>query len=231
MRKNGSRQLSAKQYKLTDLFVFAVILILGELFPHFALEWFPQQAFFTLSFMVPIVVIIMIRWGWPSVFYAVAGGIIYCLLNSGDGINYATYGIGNAFIALMLIPYYLIGEEKITSRWWASLLFVFGAWVCVYLGRAVVSSIALTISPIEGVNPISGFVSFAMTDTLSLAIGIVIILVIRRFDGMFEGQKRFLNRIDAERKEEQRKAAFGEEIPEIDEEALEILDRTNDLYD
>lgn len=231
MRKNGSRQISVKQYRLTDLFVFAVILVLGELFPHFALEWFPQQAFFVLSFMVPIVVLVMIRWGWMSVFYAVASGAIYCLLNGGDGVNYATYCIGNAFIALMLIPYYLIGEEKITSRWWASLLFVFGAWVCVYLGRSIVSSIALTISPIDGTNPISGFVSFALTDTLSLVIGVVIILVLRRFDGMFESQKRFLGRLDEERKEAQRRAIFGDKIPEIDEEALEILDRTNDLYD
>ena len=36
MRKNGSRLISLKQYKMTDLFVFAVILVAFDLIAHFA---------------------------------------------------------------------------------------------------------------------------------------------------------------------------------------------------
>lgn len=230
MRKNGSKQISIRQYRLTDLFIFLVIMALGELLPHFALVWFPSGATFTLSFVVPITVAVMIRWGWPSVFYAVISGLIYCLLNQATGRQFAVYLIGNAFIALMLIPRYLIGAKKIASRWWASALFVLGAWLCVYLGRATVSAICFAISPIAGATAADGYIAFALSDLLSPIIGMLIIIVLRRFDGMFEDQNVFLKRLEAEKEEKQRRDTFGEELEDIDEEALEILNRENDLY-
>ncbi|MGN1104337.1 MAG: hypothetical protein ACI4QI_05615 [Candidatus Coproplasma sp.] len=231
MRKNGSRQISVKQYRLTDLFLFAVILALGELLPYFAMKWFPSQATFTLSFMVPIVAVVMLRWGWPSVIYALMSGLLYCLLTNGEGRHYATYIIGNAFIALMLIPRYLIGVDKIVSRWWATALFVAGAWGCVCLGRATVYSIGLAISPVEGVNAGTAYMAFALYDVVSLIIGALIVIVLRRFDGMVEDQNAFLARLDVERKEKMRRDEFGDELEEIDEESLEILNKQNDLYD
>ncbi|MGN0806461.1 MAG: hypothetical protein ACI4MC_05420 [Candidatus Coproplasma sp.] len=204
---------------------------MGELLPHLAMMWFPTQATFTLSFMVPIVVVLMMRWGWPSVFYALASGLIYCLLNGGTGRQFATYMIGNAFIAFMLIPRYLIGADKISSKWWASALFTIGGWICVYLGRAIVSAIGLAISPVEGANAGAGFVAFALYDIMSPIIGALIVIVLRRFDGMFEDQKSFLGRLDGERKEKMRRDEFGDELEEIDQESLEILNKENDLYD
>lgn len=213
------------------MFLFAVILALGELLPYFAMKWFPAQATFTLSFMVPIVVLVMIRWGWPSVFYALLSGLVYCLFINGEGRHYATYIIGNAFIALMLIPRYLIGVDKITSKWWASALFVAGAWVCVWLGRGTVSAISLAISPIDGQSAGSAYLAFAVNELLSLPIAVLIAIVLRRFDGMFEDQKSFLTRLDGEREEAKRRAVYGDELDGIDEEALEILNKQNDLYD
>ncbi len=230
MRKNGSKQISIKQYRLTDLFIFLVILALGELLPHFAAVWFPSGATFTLSFVVPITLVVMMRWGWPSVFYALISGLIYCLLNQATGRQYAVYLIGNAFIALMLLPRYLIGAKKIASKWWASALFVLGGWLCVYFGRATVSAICFAISPIAGSTAAGGYVAFALYDLLSLVIGMLIIIVLRRFDGMFEDQNLFLGRIEAEREEQKRRDTFGDELEDIDEEALEILNRENDLY-
>ena len=40
MRKNGSRMISIRQYRLTDLFLFAVILVVFELVVHFAYKRF-----------------------------------------------------------------------------------------------------------------------------------------------------------------------------------------------
>lgn len=231
MRKNGSRLISVKQYRLTDLFLFAVITALGELLPHFAMVWFPSGALYTISFAVPITLIVMMRWGWPSLFYALGSGLIYCLLNSGSGSQYATYCIGNLFIAVMLIPRYLIGAKKIASHWWSSVLFVIGGWVCVYLGRASVSAVCMAIAPIDGVGVFDGFIAFALYDLISLGIGALIIIVLRRFDGMFEDQKDYLNRIDAARKEQMRRDEFGDELEEIDEQSLEILNKDNNLYD
>lgn len=89
----------------------------------------------------------------------------------------------------------------------------------------------MAIAPVEGSNPADGFIGFAVYDAMSLALALLIIIVIRRFKGMLEDQKVYLNNIDAERKEKMRRDGFGDELQEIDEESLEILNKQNDLYD
>lgn len=230
MRKNGSRLISIGQYRTTDLFVFALILAVSEILGCMAAIWFPSQAIYSLSLMVPIVLTVMMRWGWPSVFYAVISGLLVCLFNQGNAINYACYLIGNAFIALMLIPTYLIGKDKIRSKWWSSALYTIGGWLCVYLGRSVVWAIGYSINPAIGGAAWTGFVSFAMGDLLSLAVGIVVVMVLRRLDGMFEDQKTYLKRLEQQRKEKMRIDQFGENLGEIDEETFDILNKDNDLF-
>jgi hypothetical protein len=230
MRKNGSRLISYKQYRTTDLFLFAAILAVAELTGHFATVWFPSEALYTFSFIVPISLIIMVRWGWQSIFFALESGLMYCLLNSGDGRSYLVYLIGNAFIMLMMIPLKLIGASKISSKWYFSALFVVGGWLCVYLGRAVVWTICYAVVPVDGVVIYAGFVNFAMYDLLSLIMAMVIVLALRRFDGMFENQKSYLKRIDKERRDRMRPDEFGLDPVEIDEESLGILNKDTDLY-
>ncbi|MDE6690412.1 MAG: hypothetical protein K2K04_00420 [Clostridia bacterium] len=200
----------------------------------YAGKWFPGGALFTFSLLVPITLTVMIRWGWPSVLYAMASGLLLCLLSLPYGVSgaqYASYIIGNAFIAIMLIPMHFIGKDKIRSRWWGSALFAAGGWLSVYLGRSMVWAIAYAISPVSGFSAVSGFYSYFRSDVLSLAMSVVVILVLRRLDGMFEDQNSFLKRIDKERRDRMRRDTFGDEPVEIDEESLDILSRGNDLYD
>ena len=234
MRKNGSRLISVNQYRTTDLFVFALILSAAELLTFYAGKWFPGGALYTFSLLVPISLTVMVRWGWPSVLYSMASGLLLCLLSLTGGVSgaqYASYIIGNAFIGLMLIPMYFIGKDNIRKRWWASALFAAGGWLSVYLGRSVIWAIAYAISPVSGFSAVSGFYSYFRSDVLSLVMSIVVILVLRKLDGMFEDQKSYLKRLDKERKEKMRRDEFGDEPVEIDEESLDILSRGNDLYD
>lgn len=232
MRKNGSRLISIRQYRTTDLFVFALILAAAEILSCLAVRWFPSAALYTFSLMVPIVLTVMMRWGWPGVFYAAVSGLLVCLLNesAAKGINYACYIIGNAFIAVMLLPVYLIGRDKIRAKWWGSALFVVGGWLCVYLGRSSIWSIAFVIFPVSGAYVWSGFVEFATGDLLSLVMAIIVVMVLRRLDGMFEDQVAYLKRVDKERKDRMRIDQFGENLGEIDEETLKLLNKDNDLF-
>ena len=69
-------------------------------------------------------------------------------------------------------------------------------------------------------------VSFGMGDNglLALAMGILIISVMRRFDGMFEDQKVYLRRQEEERKRLQNPDKFGADgYYEISEEDMSIL--------
>ncbi len=231
MRKNCSRQFSLIKYRLIDSGIFLLILVVSELLEHFALRWFPSGALFTFSLMIPITLLVMVRWGWQSVFYAAISGTLYCLLNGGSGTQYATYIIGNLFILLMLVPLKLIGYKKIFSSAWKAALFAVAAWVCVYLGRSTVFAVAFAFSPVEGAEAYSGFTAFAVSDIISLLMAVVLAVVLRKADGMFEDQKDYLIRLDNERKEKMRRDNYGDEYIEIDEESLSILNKhDDDLY-
>ena len=220
MRKNGSKLISLKQYKLTDLFLFAVILVGFELILHFAMKAFGDNANFTFSPLVPIVLIVMMRWGWVSVFYAVGDGVLFVLLNGGGWQSYLIYCVGNAFIMLLLLYTRFVGKEKIRKKVYLSILFVVLGWIAVVLGR---SGVAVTVG-----EKFVSVIVHQLFDLVSMIIGIIIVLIMRRLDGMFEEQKHYLKRLDDERKEMARRDEFGDEPVEITEDTLSILRKRDD---
>lgn len=227
MRKNGSRLISFRQYCLTDLFLFAVILIAFELLLHYALKAFGASAVFIFSPLLPIVLLVMMRWGWPAVFYAVFDGLLYCLLNlKTQGFEksfFAIYIIGNAAVMILLLMTKFMGRDKIRGKWYFSLLFTVAGWLAIVLGRAIVAACFG--------KSFVGVILNQFTEPMSLALGLVIILVMRRLDGMFESQKSYLLRLDKERKEKARRDTYGDEPIEIDEESIAALKKKDDdLY-
>ena len=227
MRKNGSRLISLRQYCLTDLFLFAVILVAFELILHFAYQAFGGGTMFFFSPMPAIVMIVMMRWGWPSVFYAVFDGLLYCLLNlknpNFENSFFAIYIIGNAAIMILLLMTRFMGRKKIAGKWYFSLLFVIVGWLAVVLGRA-------TVAACFSKNFLGAILNQLM-EPMTPAISIIIILIMRRLEGMFEWQRGYLKRLDDERKEKMRRDTYGDEPIEIDEESLKVLKKKDDdLY-
>lgn len=221
MRKNGSRLISFRQYRLTDIFLFAVLLVVFELILHFA--FIAYNGKWTFSPLVPMTLLVMMRWGWPSVFFAVGDGILYCALNAANYQNYIIYGVGNAFIMLLLLMIKFMGKQRIAGKWYFSALFVVLGWFAVVIGKA-------TIASCFGLNFLSIFTA-NLTDLFSLGVAVIVILVMRRLDGMFEDQKFYLRRLEKERKEKFVIDAFGDEPIEIDEESISILKRDYDGLD
>lgn len=226
MRKNGSRLLTVNQYRAADLTLFGMILLLSELLIHLAIVRFPTQAIFTLSFMLPICFLVMVRWGWPSILYAVASGVIYCALNKGNLSAYLIYGLGNAFIGLALIAVKYIGGERILKKWGWGFLAILCAGLAVYLGRSLITLILVVsggFKEFAGVSPAAGFTSFMNSvELLSLVMAFVIVLPLRKFDGMVEDQKSFLRRLDKERRDAMTPDQFGGD-GEIDEALMSII--------
>lgn len=225
MRKNGSRLISYKQYCFTDLFLFALILTAFELIVHFAYKAYSGP--FIFSPYLAIVLLVIMRWGWQSVFFAVGDGLLYCLLNlkspGFENCHFAIYIIGNCAVCALLLMTKFWGRDKIAKKWYFTLVFVIAGWLSVVLGRSVVAACF-------GKNFL-GAILDQLTDLLSLAIAIAIILVMLRLDGMFEYQKSYLLRLDKERKEKMRRDTFGDEPVEIDEESLNVLKKKDDdLY-
>lgn len=227
MRKNGSRLISFGQYRATDLFMFAIILVLAELLEFVALKWFGNAATFSFSFALVLVLTIMIRWGWPSLFFATASGIIYCALNLLSWQFYLSYGIGNIAVVLALLYLMLVGKNKVTEHWYLSVLLVVVGWVLQVLARSAL----LAATGAAGFGQAFVYmIAYSDTGFLSLAVSIIAVLIIRRFDGIFEDQRHYLERIGKLREEAKRRDTFGDELTELDEESLSIFDRDNDLY-
>ena len=225
MRKNGSRLISIRQYRFTDLFFFAVILAVIEVVLHFAFIAYNGDFFF--SPVVLVVALVMVRWGWESVFFAVGDGLLFCLLNMDaewfSPALFAVYIIGNAFIMLLLLATKFFGKKKMAGKWYFTALFALLGWVAVTLGRALV---ALCFGGNFG-----GFLLGQITDLswiLSLAVAVIMLIILRRVDGMFEDQKQYLLRKDREKKELAKRDAYGDEPIDIDEQSISILNKKND---
>lgn len=227
MRKNGSRLISIKQYKTTDLVIFAAILIIFDLLAYYSSKLFAGGVIYSFCLTVPITLLVMIRWGWCSVFFAVGDALLLTILhNPAVWQSYLCYAVGNASLMLLLIAVKLIGKKRIASAWYFTLPFVLCGWALQNLTLTIMNTIC-------GYSFASSAVSnfgFGITGVLSLAMGVVITLVLRKLDGMYEDQMEYLKRLKGEREEKQRLAERGEDPLELDEESFAILNKDNDLY-
>lgn len=231
MRKNGSRIISFGRYRATDLLMFVIILTVFDVVSYFAFtKWFASDiSNFFFSIAIPISLLVMVRWNWYGMFYAVFDGVLYCTMVilgskgafSGAELQYfLTYGIGNAFVGLAYLMVRFAGGKRIAGKWYFTLLYVLCGWLAVAVGRSIVSAFF-------GVNffaALSGF-AFGPSELLSLAMGAVIFFVLRRLDGMVERQRDYLIRLDKERRDRLKADNFGEQLVEIDEEALKTLNK------
>lgn len=227
MRKNGSRLISVKQYRTTDLVIFAAIIIIFDLLAHYAPMLFSGEIIYSFCLTIPITLLIMIRWGWCSVFFAIGDALLLTVINNPSvWQSYLCYGVGNASIMLLLILIKLVGKKKITSTWYFTSLFVICGWVVQNLTITVMNAIC----GYSFVSYLGSNFGFGITGVLSLAMGLVITLVLRRLDGMLEDQMEYLKRLKGERDEKRRLAERGEDVLEFDEESFAILNKDNDLY-
>ena len=230
MRKNGSRLISFARYRATDLLIFAAILVAFGLISFFAFtRWFASDiSTFFFSVGIPVSLLVMVRWGWYGMFYAVADGLLYCTLSvltsGGEYYSmalqyYLTYAAGGAFVGLACLMVRFMGYRRITSAWYFTLLYMLCGWVAVLVGRVLVSLCF-------GENFLAALLGFmGPSELLSLAMGAVILLIMRRLDGMMENQRDYLIRLDKERREKLMADNFGEQPVEIDEETLRSLNK------
>lgn len=228
MRKNGSKLISLKQYRVADLFLFAIILVVFDLISHVATAWLADAAtMYAFSLTVPFVLIIMMRWGWPAIFFAVGYAVLLTALNNPTvWQSYLSYALGSSAILLLLIPLRYIGKQKIAGKWFFSAILVVLGWIIMNL----VTSLVQFICGESFLVSFLGNIGFSMCGLLSLIIGTTLILLLRKLDGMFEDQKHYLLRLDRERKELASIDQFGERPIEIDEDTLSILNKRDDEW-
>ena len=199
----AQKSLSFNQYRAADLTIFAVILCALEgVIGVAANQWFPEQPYM-VTLVYAVVTLVFMRWGAFGVIHAVLGGITYAIANGGAWQNYIIHGVGNAFVALTILYVHFVGKERIRKNVWLTIVHVLLTYLSIVVGRTLMTLIFDTSLKV--------FIAFAGTDALSAVIGIVIVLICRKQNGLYEDQKLYLTRTQEQRMKEVRQSTVEEE--------------------
>lgn len=186
--------ISFKQYRGIDLTIWLVILSVFEYITVMAAsKWFPNELY-TLSQVIAVLCIVMMRWGGFAVIHAAAGGFVFCFVQGASIEQFAVYCAGNCFALIALAFFKAVGKERVRDGVFFTVLFTAAAFCGAQLGRWLVSLIF-------GGSP-GSIATFFMADSLSLLYAVVVVLISRKVDGLFEDQKSYLIRTEAERRKE-----------------------------
>ncbi len=188
------RQLTLAQYRGVDLALFALILGGCEyVVTRAARAWFPGQLY-TVSLTAAVCAIVLMRWGAWAGLHALLGGAVFWLASGGSGPQLAIYAVGNLGCLLTLPLLRGSGKAKIRGDKLCTILFALAVALAMQLGRAAVA-LALGTEP-------GNCVGFFTTDTLSDLFAMVVVSLAGRLDGVFEDQKTYLRRLQAQQKKE-----------------------------
>ena len=110
---------------------------------------------------------------------------------------------GNMFGLFALFMHKIVGKQKIRDSAGWSILYVIVAFACITVGRLLISL------PLKLFGEV---VMYTLYDLLSVVFAIVVVLLGRTQNGLFEDQKHYLFRLDAERKAEAAKKSGNNTI-------------------
>ena len=196
-------QITFQQYRSIDLTLILILTVVFEAIATVASNrWFAAQPV-AMSITLMLVCMTMMRWGSRAAMIAIAGGITFCVISGATIEQYLIYGIGNLFSLLALVLIKIYGKEKIRTSVPRLLFFVLVAYLGMALGR-------WGLSLLFG-GDLMVLVVYLTTDIMSLLLAEIILLLLRKTDGMLEDQKAYLLRVDRERKEKQEESFQSDE--------------------
>lgn len=188
----AQKNLSFKQYKAMDLIVFAVIFtVLEGVLVTLSNKLINVN--FAVSLLYTVAALVIMRWGAVAAIHLALGGIVFCLASHGDILQYVGFSVGNCFALFSLLYTHFLGKKKVRDSFTLSGIFVIIIYLTVCIGRSV------SLSILKGVNLWQLFIATLSSDLLSLVITLIIVLISRKQDGLFEDQKGYLLRTQKER--------------------------------
>ena len=181
--------MSFRQYRSIDIALFVIMYAVCEfLTVRAATVWFDEP--YSISIMLPLLVMVMMRWDWLAVVNAVAYALIFVFLQKGTIGQYAVYLIGNLGCMLTVLWLLKTGKQKVRDSLFISMEFLLISFLLMEIFRGLASAVIL------GSN-IRVIIQFIFTDMLSLVFSVLLVIIVRRIDGLFEDQKHYLLRINS----------------------------------
>lgn len=190
------KENTLNRYKAIDITIWVLLLVVFEtVIAKAGSSWFKEQPY-TLSLVPALTLIMYMRWSIYGLPYSALGGLVLSLAYGADGKSILVYALGNLFSIVVYIVMKKVGKQKVTNSAFLSAVFADFMAVMMQLGRALVS---LLVGSGTG-----SFVSFFLTDVLSGFFALIIILIVRKREGVFEDQICYLKRLNSEEEEEKR---------------------------
>jgi len=181
-----NQTLSLNKYRLLDISFFTILMIAFEFLAVKGIRWFSEV--YSVSLLLGISLIVMMRWGIWSIITIIAGTLTYCLANGASWEQYLIYLIGNLFLLFNLFWFY---KKDQIGKGYITVCFVLSGYGLIEIGRSFVASILKE-------NFLKVLIAFLGTDAISVLITILIVLIARKQNGLFEDQITYLKRIQAE---------------------------------
>ena len=199
--------MSFRKYKIIDLAIFTGLYLLLEfLISLAATNWFPEQPYI-VSIMLPMLLIVMMRWGPYAGILAVISAPFYVLIYHGSNMQYLIFLFGNiGFMGLLgfLLP---IGKKKVRDNIFLTFAYILLGFFLLEVFRGLGAMIFEQV----GIQIIWQFI---WTDMLSLVFSLVVVFITRLVDGMFEDQKAYMFRKKREQEAEEEARKLAESQPE-----------------
>ncbi len=186
------KPLTYNKYRLINIALISVIfIVLESVITLGANVWFPEIAY-TLSLGVVFMCLEMMRWKSFGIIATVLSGLTFCLASGASPQQFLIYCIGNLLGLGSLLYLKLLGYDRVRNRAAFTVIYVILTFLLVQIGRWIVALIF-------GGSPLL-IIQFITTDMLSGVFAVVVILILRNADGMFENQISYLNRLEEEKK-------------------------------
>lgn len=186
--------ITFKQYRNIDLSIFAVLLIVSEWITTIATrKWFAAQPV-AISTTLLFICICLMRWGGFAAIHACLGGLVFCFASGGNLQQYVIFAVGNLLTMLALLWFKAFKKEDVRQKPLTLTVFVISVYLLMHVGRWI-------LTMIFGGDP-AVIIAYLGTDVISLLFTIIIMLILRKSDGMIEDQKAFLFRQQRERQAE-----------------------------
>ena len=171
----------------------SVLLIISETVTTLATnKWFWAQPV-AISSTLLFICIFMMRWNGYAAIAAVLGGAVFCIASGATPEQFLIYIGGNLLSLVSLLWFKVWSKEDIRLSIPKNLIFVTSSYLLMQLGRWLIS---LFFS-----GRLWNLVGYLASDIISLLFAAVIMILLRKVDGMIEDQKSYLLRLERQRQE------------------------------
>lgn len=186
--------ITFKQYRNIDLFIFSALLTVSEAITTIATNtWFAAQPI-AISTTLIFICMVMMRWGGYAIIPACLGGVVFCIASGASIDQYLIYAVGNCAALSALLWFKVFKKDEIRKSYFKLFFFVLSAYLMMQIGRWLLS--------LPFGSRLDTLLVYLGTDIISLLFAVVVMLLMKNTDGMIEDQKAYLFRLQRAREEE-----------------------------